>query len=121
MTGRDDALWTRDAVSLAALIAEGTVTAAQVVEAHLERIEHVDSEIGAFTTVFAETARAEAAAADRRAPTGPLHGRKSRAIRAQRYIKQVIHDHQLQVGHVGEKLHRAHKTGIRRKRRRDRH
>lgn len=73
-TGRDSALWTRDAVSLAALIAEGAVTAAQVVEAHLERIEQVDSEIGALTTVFAETARAEAAAADRRGPTGPLHG-----------------------------------------------
>ncbi|MBU3067007.1 hypothetical protein KO481_36495 [Nocardia sp. NEAU-G5] len=74
ITGRDSALWTRDAVSLAALIAEGTVTAAQVVEAHLERIEQVDSEIGALTTVFAEMARAEAAAADRRVPTGPLHG-----------------------------------------------
>ncbi|MFE3256592.1 amidase family protein [Nocardia sp. NPDC059091] len=74
ITGRDGALWARDAVSLAALIAEGAVTAAQVVEAHLERIEQVDSEIGALTTVFADTARAEAAAADRRAPTGPLHG-----------------------------------------------
>ncbi|WP_433715944.1 amidase family protein [Nocardia sp. CA-084685] len=73
-TGQDSALWTRDAVSLATLIAEGAVTAAQVVEAHLERIEQVDSEIAALTTVFAETARAEAAAADRRVPIGPLHG-----------------------------------------------
>ncbi|MGW4352168.1 amidase [Nocardia sp. NPDC004582] len=73
-TGTDTALWTRDAVSLAALIAEGAVTATEVVEAHLERIEQVDTEIGALTTVFADTARAEAAAADRRAPIGPLHG-----------------------------------------------
>ena len=73
-TGRDTALWTRDAVSLAALIAEGTVTATQVVEAHLERIEQVDPDIHALTTVFADAARAEAAAADRRRPTGPLHG-----------------------------------------------
>ncbi|WP_067823214.1 amidase [Nocardia inohanensis] len=73
-TGRTDALWTRDAVSLAALIAEGVVTATRVVEAHLERIEQVDSEIGALTTIFAESARAEAAAADRGAPIGPLHG-----------------------------------------------
>ncbi|MFF0634523.1 amidase family protein [Nocardia sp. NPDC004151] len=73
-SGGHNALWTRDAVSLAALIAAGAVTAAQVVEAHLERIARVDSEISALTTVFAETARAEAAAADRGAPTGPLHG-----------------------------------------------
>ncbi|WP_159080692.1 amidase [Nocardia suismassiliense] len=73
-TGHDSALWTADAVSLAALITEGAVTAAQVVEAHLARIEQVDSEIGALTTVFAEAARAEAATADRKAPIGPLHG-----------------------------------------------
>ncbi|WP_158675669.1 amidase [Nocardia stercoris] len=71
---RDSALWTRDAVSLAALIAEGTVTASEVVEAHLDRIERVDPEIGALTTVFTETARAAAAAADRGRPAGPLHG-----------------------------------------------
>ncbi|MVU80070.1 indole acetimide hydrolase [Nocardia sp. ET3-3] len=73
-TGVDGALWTRDAVSLAAMIAAGEVSATQVVEAHLERIEQVDSGIGALTTVFTETARAEAASADRRTPTGPLHG-----------------------------------------------
>jgi len=55
-----------------------TVSAVEAVEAALERIERLDPRIGAFVTVAADSARREAAAADRAvangAEPGPLHG-----------------------------------------------
>ncbi|MEU0501831.1 amidase [Nocardia sp. NPDC005998] len=74
-TGQATALWTRDAVSLAAMIAAGEVTATEVVSAHLARIAEIDPSVTAITSVLAESALAAAARADRQAePIGPLHG-----------------------------------------------
>lgn len=56
----------------------GELSAAEVLEAHLERIEAVNPELNAIVTLVAERAREEAAAADRRRargePLGLLHG-----------------------------------------------
>ena len=59
-------------------LAQGRVTSTVLVESLLERIERYDKKLHAFVTVYAEEARAAAAAADaaRRAghAVGPLHG-----------------------------------------------
>jgi amidase len=70
-----DELWRRGAVELAGLIAEGSVSAREVVEAHLERIEDVNPHLNAIAVVLAEQAREAADAADSNpGPRGPLHG-----------------------------------------------
>ncbi|NUS91804.1 MAG: indole acetimide hydrolase [Nocardia sp.] len=76
MTSRQTpALWTRDAQTLAEMIADRKVTATEVVEAHLQRIADVDPIVNATTAVLAETALASASALDRGdAPRGPLAG-----------------------------------------------
>jgi amidase len=67
-------LWRRGAGELAALIASREVSSREVVDAHLERIEAVNGHLNAITVVLADEARAAADAADRSAPSGPLHG-----------------------------------------------
>src|SRR4051794_1879264 len=68
-------LWRRGAVELAGMIAEGSVSAREVVDAHLERIEAVNPHLNAITVVLAEEARAAADAADSNPESlGPLHG-----------------------------------------------
>ncbi|TVR88394.1 MAG: amidase [Trueperaceae bacterium] len=66
------------AVELARAIAAGDVSAREVVDAHIERIEEVDGDLNAVVIRRFEAARAEATAADaaRRAGAtlGPLHG-----------------------------------------------
>lgn len=63
---------------LIAALAEGRLTSTALVEALLARIARYDEKLHAFVTVYAQEARAAAAAADaaRRAgrPIGPLHG-----------------------------------------------
>lgn len=61
----------------AAALAAGEITAAALVEQTLDHIEAVNPRLGAFRVVCTETARAEAAAADRRLAAGgraPLLG-----------------------------------------------
>jgi aspartyl-tRNA(Asn)/glutamyl-tRNA(Gln) amidotransferase subunit A len=59
-------------------LAAGEVTATELVEACLARVEQVEGRVGAFVTVTAERARADAAAADAARAEGrllgPLHG-----------------------------------------------
>jgi amidase len=66
------------AVALAAAIRAGHVSAREVVDAHLDRIDLVNPRLNAVVQVTAERARVEARAADAaRAsgePLGPLHG-----------------------------------------------
>src|SRR4051794_30062589 len=70
-----DELWRRGAVELAGLIAEGSVSAREVVDAHLERIADVNPHLNAITVVLAEQARAAADAADSNPDAhGALHG-----------------------------------------------
>ena len=67
-------LWQHSASSLAGLIKKREVSSREVVEAHLARIDEVNSSLNAVTVVLAETALAAADAADRTDPAGPLHG-----------------------------------------------
>jgi amidase len=63
---------------LAAAIANGSLSAVEVLEAHLERIAQRNPEVNAIVTLDADGARAAARAADaavaRGAALGPLHG-----------------------------------------------
>src|SRR5262249_61853820 len=63
---------------IAAAIRDGEVTAAEVTDAHLARIEQVDARIRAFLHVAADQARAAARAVDQRRAAGgdlgPLAG-----------------------------------------------
>jgi aspartyl-tRNA(Asn)/glutamyl-tRNA(Gln) amidotransferase subunit A len=65
-------------VESARLVRDGEASSAELVEAALARIEALDGRLGAFVTVFAGEARAEAAARDaqrrRGEALGPLHG-----------------------------------------------
>jgi len=71
-------LWKRSAKELAALIASRKASSAEVVDAHLARIEAVNPTVNAVVRVLADEALAAAAAADRKvasgAPLGRLHG-----------------------------------------------
>jgi Amidase len=62
----------------AQLVREGAASSAELVEAALARTEALDGRLGAFVTVLADRARADAAARDlqrrRGEPLGPLHG-----------------------------------------------
>ena len=67
----------RPAVEQRRLLASRDVSAAELAEAHLARVEALDPDLGAFLHVMHETARAQAAAADRRiaaGEAGPLTG-----------------------------------------------
>ncbi|MET8725520.1 amidase [Streptomyces misionensis] len=64
-----DLVW-QDAVGLASLISAGTVSAVEVVAAHLDRIEAVGDRVNAFVTVLGEQALQAAA----RPADGPLSG-----------------------------------------------
>lgn len=71
-------LWARAANELARLIASGTVTSSEVIEAHLDRIDAVNPHVNAVVRVLRDEAGAAAREADQAvadgAPLGPLHG-----------------------------------------------
>ncbi|MGC1420051.1 MAG: amidase [Acidimicrobiales bacterium] len=71
-------LWQESASRLAELIRTGSVTSRDVAEAHLERIELVNTQVNAVVEVRPDEVRAAADAADATvrsgAPLGPLHG-----------------------------------------------
>ena len=71
-------LWRRSALELAAAIRGKEVSSAEVVEAHLARIDEVNGALNAVVRVLADEARAGAAAADAAVaagePLGPFHG-----------------------------------------------
>ncbi|GAA4730366.1 amidase [Modestobacter marinus] len=73
-----DELCTRPATELAALVRDREVSARELMDAHLDRIERLNPELNAIVTLDAEGARAAADAADARQaagePIGPLHG-----------------------------------------------
>lgn len=72
------ALTQQSAIELARMIARGEVSAVEVVEAHIARIEQVNPVLNAVVVKRYEAALAEARAADERAargePVGALHG-----------------------------------------------
>lgn len=68
-------LWRSSAIDLATAIRERVVSAREVMDSHLARIEAVNPQINAIVTLDAEGARAAADRADRvRAPSALLHG-----------------------------------------------
>lgn len=71
-------LWRRRAVDLAAMLAAGEVSAREVLDAHIARIEAVDPTVNAIVTRAYERAAADAARADaahaRGESLGVLHG-----------------------------------------------
>jgi amidase len=73
-----DDLCTRPATELAELIRQREVSARELMDAHLDRIERLDPDLNAIITLDADGARAAADDADARLaagePVGPLHG-----------------------------------------------
>jgi amidase len=71
-------IWQQPATELARLIRARTLSAREVVEAHLARIEAVNHRVNAIVTLVAEAALDDARRADARAARGdldgPLHG-----------------------------------------------
>ena len=71
-------IWRQTASALAARIRSRELSAVEVLEAHLARIDEVNPDLNAIVTLDAEGAMASAAAADRAlaagAALGPLHG-----------------------------------------------
>lgn len=67
-----------NASEIAILIARGDLSAAEAVEAHIQRIKEVNPDLNAVVFPLFDQARAEAAEADARRqrgePLGPLHG-----------------------------------------------
>ncbi|KIF00482.1 indole acetimide hydrolase, partial [Streptomyces sp. RSD-27] len=74
---RED-LWKMTAAAQAGAVRGGEVSAAELVESHLERIAQVNPQVNAITQLMAERARADAALTDRRRAAGeelgPLAG-----------------------------------------------
>src|SRR5712692_9925806 len=77
-TTANETLTGLSARELAATVARGDISAVEAVEAHIERIEHVNSALNAVIFKRYDAARAEAKAADERRAKGealgPLHG-----------------------------------------------
>ncbi len=73
-----DELWFTPATELAGMIRRRELSARELLDAHLDRIESTNPKINAIVTLDVEGARAQADAADlatsRGEPTGPLHG-----------------------------------------------
>ncbi|WP_084956595.1 amidase [Thermoactinospora rubra] len=62
------------ATEMARLVRTRQVSAAELVQAHLDRIEQVNPKVNAIVTLAAERALDDARRADARTPEGPLHG-----------------------------------------------
>ena len=71
-------IWQLSATELAQRIAQRKLSSAEVVDAHLDRIEAVNPALNAVVRVLTNEARAEAALADKKLAAGetvgPLHG-----------------------------------------------
>jgi amidase len=67
-------LWQMSGLELGAAIASKEVSSTEVLDALLARIEAVNPKINAIVTLAAETARAEALAADEKLAAGDAHG-----------------------------------------------
>ena len=78
MTATNDDLCFRPATELAAMLRDGEVSARELLDAHLDRIERLNPGVNAIVTLDAEGARTAADAADAALAAGqdvgPLHG-----------------------------------------------
>ncbi|MFG2622571.1 amidase [Streptomyces sp. NPDC048507] len=69
-----DALWRMPAGAQAEAVRAGEISAAELVDSHLERIAEVNPRVNAITQLMAERARTAAALTDRRRAAGELLG-----------------------------------------------
>ncbi|UNO43491.1 amidase [Streptomyces sp. MST-110588] len=69
-----NALWEMPAAAQAAAVREGEISAAELIDAHLERIAEVNPQVNAVTQLMAERAREAAAQTDRRRAAGETLG-----------------------------------------------
>ncbi|MEU9622464.1 MULTISPECIES: amidase [unclassified Streptomyces] len=69
-----DALWKMSAAAQAEAVRNAEVSAAELVDSHLERIAEVNPQVNAITQLLAERARAAAARTDRRRAAGEALG-----------------------------------------------
>ena len=67
-------LWQRRAVDLAAMLASGEVSAREVLDAHIDRIEAVNPAVNAIVTLALDRAHDDAARADAAHARGELLG-----------------------------------------------
>ncbi|MFZ4113161.1 MAG: hypothetical protein ACOYKG_08265 [Ilumatobacteraceae bacterium] len=67
-------LWQLEAAETARLVRERTVSAAEVTEAHISRIDAVNGKLNAIVVRTDEHARAQASLIDNGSATGPLAG-----------------------------------------------
>ena len=67
-------LWQLEATETARLVRERTVSAVEVTEAHIARIDAVNGKLNAIVVRTDEHARAQAALIDNGSATGPLAG-----------------------------------------------
>ena len=67
-------LWKHSATALSSMLERREVTSREVLQAHLDRIDAVDSRVHAFTEVLREQALADAAASDARRARGQTRG-----------------------------------------------
>ncbi|HJR19383.1 MAG TPA: Asp-tRNA(Asn)/Glu-tRNA(Gln) amidotransferase subunit GatA [Actinomycetota bacterium] len=67
-------LWQLDAAALAKAVRDGEVSAREVVDAHLARIDAVEPDVHAFITLTPELARAQAGEVDRKRAAGETLG-----------------------------------------------
>jgi amidase len=71
-------LWQRGALELAAMIAAGSTTSVEVLDAHLTRVDQVNGHLNAVVRLLTDEARSAAEAADAAvaagAQLGPFHG-----------------------------------------------
>lgn len=65
-----DALWKMSAAAQAAAVRGGEISAAELVDSHLERIAEVNPRLNAVTQLLAEGAREAAVRTDRRRAAG---------------------------------------------------
>ncbi|MGW6915326.1 amidase [Kitasatospora sp. NPDC054939] len=74
----DDTIWSWTATAQAAAVRSGEISAAELIDRHLERIAEVGPAVNAITQLLADRARTAAADTDRRRaagePLGPLAG-----------------------------------------------
>ena len=67
-------LWRRGGTELAAMVADGAISAREVIDAHMDRIDEVNGWLNAVVRVDAEGARAAADTVDRARAAGEALG-----------------------------------------------
>ncbi len=90
MTGGAPELCTRTAVDLAGMLARGDVSAVEVLDVHLDRIDQRNAELNAICTLDRDRARAEARAADDLRRSDPVEAARRPLLGLPTAIKDLV-------------------------------